>query len=304
MVYSQRGMTDAATSRNRAAFALDGALWRRLARWGSSRPEWFVRVTPPVVGVVTCALAAERRRFVRDNLHRVRGPRGAVRDTVDVARTFVNYASCLAEVLGSGAAHARVPEAVVWGELHVLDAISDGRGLLFATAHTAGWETVGPLLSRDHGLRLMIAAAPERDPRARVIQDGARRAQGLLVAHVGDDPLSALPLARHLRDGGAVALQIDRTPRHQRTRDVALFGSRARIPEGPLRLAALTGAPLVPVFAARTGHRRYVVHLEPPIRVPRVASAAEMDGAAQSLASSLERFVRAQPTQWFHFRDS
>jgi hypothetical protein len=134
-----------------------------------------------------------------------------------------------------------LPEAVVSGELHLLDAISDGRGLLFATAHTAGWETVGPLLSRDHGLRVMIAERPERDPRARVIQDGARKAQGLLVAHVGDDPLSALPLARHLRDGGAVALQIDRSPPQQRARDVALFGARARIPEGPLRLAALTG---------------------------------------------------------------
>jgi KDO2-lipid IV(A) lauroyltransferase len=84
---------------------------------------------------------------------------------------------------------------------------------------------------------------------------------------------------------------------------VTLFGSSARIPEGPLRLAALTGAPLVPVFAARSGHRRYAVHLEPPIRVPRATSAAVLDAAAQSLATSLERFVRAQPTQWFHFRD-
>jgi lauroyl/myristoyl acyltransferase len=285
------------------ALDLDGELWRRLARWGSSRPEWFVRVGPPVVGVVACALAADRRRFVRDNLRRVRGRRGAVRDTADVARTFANYASCLAEVLGSGSARGRLPEAVVWGELHLLDAISDGRGLLFATAHTAGWETVGPLLSRDHGLRVMIAERPERDPRARVIQDGARKAQGLLVAHVGDDPLSALPRARHHRDRGAVALQIDRSPPHQRARDVALFGARARLPEGPLRLAALTGAPLVPIFAARTGHRRYAVHLEAPIRVARAASAAEMDAAAQSLASSLERFVRTQPTQWFHFRD-
>jgi lauroyl/myristoyl acyltransferase len=286
-----------------AVLDLDGELLRRLARWGSSQREWFVRVAPPVVGVVACALAKERRHFVRDNLRRVQGRRGALRDTVDVARTFATYASCLAEVLGAGSTHARLPGAVVKGELNLLDALADGRGLLFATAHTAGWETVGPLLSRDHGLRVMIAEWRERDPQAGVIQDGARKAQGLLVAHVGDHPMSALPLARHLREGGAVALQIDRSPSHQRARDVALFGSRGRIPEGPLRLAALTGAPLLPIFAARTGHRRYVVHLEPPIRVPRAASEAEMNAAAQSLASSLERFVRAQPTQWFHFRD-
>jgi KDO2-lipid IV(A) lauroyltransferase len=285
------------------SLGIDGALWRRLARWGSSGPDWFVRLSPPVVGLVVCALAAERRRFVLRNLHRVRGRAGALRDTADVARTFTTYAACLAEVLGSGSARARLPRAVVRGELHLLDAIAAGRGVLFATAHTAGWETVGPLLSRDHGLRVMIAEQAERDPRARAIQDDARRAHGLLVAHVGDDALSALPLARHLREGGVVALQIDRSPRGQRARDVTLFGAPGRIPEGPLRLAALTGAPIVPIFAARTGHRSYEVHVEPPIRVQRAPDGPELDGAAQKLASSLEGFVRAQPTQWFHFRD-
>ena len=284
------------------SLGLDGELWRRLARWGSSGPEWFVRAAPPVVGVIACALAGERRRFVGENLRRVQGPRGAVREQLDVARTFCNYASCLTEVLGSGSPRGRVPEAVVWGELHLSDALADRRGIVIATAHTAGWESAGPLLSRDHGLRVMIAERAERDPRARAIQDGARTTQGLLVAHVGDDPFSALPLARHLREGGAVALQIDRSPPQQRSREVTLFGARGLVPEGPLRLAALTGAPIVPIFAARTGHKRYLVHVEAPIRVARAAGDAELDAAAQSLAGSLEAFVRARPTQWFHFR--
>jgi KDO2-lipid IV(A) lauroyltransferase len=282
--------------------SIDGELWRSLARWGSSRgPEWFVRLSPPLIGLVACALAAERRRFVAANLRRVRGERGLVRDAVDVARTFATYASCLAEVLGTP---GRMPQAVVRGELHLLDALADGRGALFATGHTAGWETVGPLLARDHGLRVMIAEQAERDERARGIQDAARRAHGVLVAHVGDDPLSALPLARHLREGGVVALQIDRAPAGMRTRTVTMFGMPAHVPEGPLHLAALTGAPLLPVFAARTGHRRYLVEIGRPVRVKRRAEGSELDAAAQSLASSLEQFVRTRPTQWFHFRDA
>jgi lauroyl/myristoyl acyltransferase len=287
----------------RSSLDLEGALWRRLARWGSSQPDWFVRLSPPVVGVVVCALAAERRRFVRANLGRVRGSRGRLRDTVDAARTFATYASCLAEVLGSGSPSGRPPRAVVWGELHLLDALADGRGVIFVTAHTAGWETVGPLLAHDHGLRLMIVEQAERDSRASLIQDDARRTGGLLIAHVGRDPLSALPLARHLSEGGVVALQIDRTPTGQRNRAVRLFGGPGRIPEGPLRLAALTGAPLVPVFASRAGHRRYWVHVEPAVRLARSADDAEMNAAAQTVATAFERFVRAEPTQWFHFRD-
>jgi KDO2-lipid IV(A) lauroyltransferase len=181
------------------------------------------------------------------------------------------------------------------------DALDDGRGVLLVTAHTGGWETAGAILAREWGLRVMIAERAERDAGARAIQDEARRMQGLLVAHVGDDPLSALPLVRHLREGGVVALQIDRVPPGVRARDVTMFGQRGRVPEGPIRLAVLTGAPILPVFAARQGRRRYEVIVGAPIRMPRSASEAELDSTAQRLADSLASFVRTRPTQWFHF---
>jgi lauroyl/myristoyl acyltransferase len=286
------------------SLSLDGPFWRTLALWGSSHgPEWFVRLSPPVVGIVACGIAAERRQRVLSNLRRVRGNRGALRDAIDVARTFATYASCLAETLGARSARGRVPEAVVWGEDHFQDALSAGRGVILATAHTAGWETVGPLLARDKALRVMIAERAEPNEAVRAIHDGARRAHGLLVAHVGDDPISALPLARHLREGGVVALQVDRAPNGLRSRGVTMFGAPARVPEGPLHLAMLTGAPLVPVFAARIAHRRYEVLVHPPIHLGRTATVAEIDAAAQALADAIQGFVVAHPTQWFHFRD-
>lgn len=282
--------------------SLDGELWRRWARWGSARtPEWFARAAPPVVGLFVYALAAEPRRNIGENLRRVRGERGALRDAVDVARTFTAYASCLAEVLRAGERRDQLPRVVVHGERHVLDALAAGRGLVMATAHTGGWESVGGLVSRDLGLRVMIVETAERDPGARAIQDEARRAHGVLVAHVGDDPLSALPLARHLREGGAVAFQIDRTPEGQRRRAVRLFGREGFVPEGPLRLASLTGAPIVPVFAARTGHRRYIVRVAAPVWLDRHATEDALDAAAQTLGDALQAFVRERPTQWFHF---
>jgi KDO2-lipid IV(A) lauroyltransferase len=278
------------------------AFWRKLAQLGATRgPEWFVRYSPPAIGLVACALAGRERRTVAENLRRVRGERGHLRDAIDVAETFTTYASCLAEILGSGSPRGRLPRAVIHGELNVLDAASAGKGVLFATAHTAGWETVGPLLSRDHGLRVMIAEAAEPNAGARAIQDEARRAHGLLVAHVGDDPLSALPLVRHLQAGGVVALQIDRLPGGMRGREVSLFGRRAMIPEGPLRLAMFTGAPLLPIFAARTSYRRYTVVAGRPVRLSRHATDAELGAAAQQLATAMQAFLQEHPTQWFHF---
>jgi KDO2-lipid IV(A) lauroyltransferase len=285
-----------------SALSLDGAFWRRAALWGSSRtPEWFVRAAPPVVGLVVCALAAGPRRRVVQNLALLRGEQGALRDAVDVGSTFVAYASCLAEILGAGSRHGRLPEVLVHGELHAQDALADARGVILATAHTGGWETVGPVLTRELGVRVMIAESPERDAGARAIQDSVRKAQGLLVAHVGDDPLSALPLARHLREGGAVAIQLDRLPAGQRRREIALFDRPGHVPEGPLRLASVTGAPILPVFAARTGHRRYEVHVFPPQRIARAATEPQLDRAAQALGDAMQAFLRAHPTQWFHF---
>lgn len=284
--------------------SLEGPFWRRLARLGSTRgPEWFARVAPPLVGLVVCALAPDARRAIDRSLRRVRGHRGPLRNALDVSRTFATYASCLTDVLRSRSERARLPEAVIWGELHLQDALAEGRGVIFATAHTAGWETVGPLLSRDSGLRVMIVEQAEADATARAIQDHARTVHGLLVAHVSDDPLSVLPLLLHLREGGVLALQVDRVPRPLRSREVTLFGGTARMPEGPLQLARLTGAPILPVFAARAGYRRYEVFMKAPVRLPRTAGDAELDDAAQTLADAMQEFVQRRPTQWFHFRN-
>ena len=281
---------------------LEGSFWRRLAAWGSHGPEWFVRLAPPVIGLVACALAPEPRRAIAANLRRVRGRRGPVREAAEVARTFTTYASCLAEVLGGEPGRRRASGAIVRGELHLEDALALGHGAILVTAHTAGWEVVGALLARDRKIPVMIVEAAEHDAAANDIQDSARSTLGLRVVHVGSDPLSALPLVKHLRDGGTVALQVDRVPRSARAHEVTMFGERAWIPEGPLRLAALTGAPIVPVFVARTGHRRYEVAATPPIRLQRAATAAAFDAAAQELADRLQQFVVAHPTQWFHFR--
>ncbi len=279
---------------------LSGSFWRRAAQWGSQRgPGWFVRYSPPLIGLAICALRPGDRRTIAANLRRVRGRRGPLREGADVAKTFATYAACLSETLGGPSQES---SALVRGELHLSDALALGRGVLIATAHTAGWEAVGTIWARDKQVKVMIVEAAERDAEASAIQDEARRAFGLKVVHVGDDPLSALPLVHHLRDGGAVALQVDRTPASVRARSVRLFGEPARIPEGPLRLSALTGAPIVPVFAERVGYRQYEVTVSPAVRLGRAPTEAELDAAAQELATRLEAFVRARPTQWFHFR--
>ncbi len=281
--------------------AHDGLFWRKLAAWGAQNgPSWWVEHSPAYFGLAAAVLVPQARRTVLANLRRIRGEAGLVRDVKEVGETFTNYAGCLAEVLSNGSKNAQVPEAEVVGQDWLLDVAAKKKGVVIVTIHSGGWETVGPLFSRA-GLKVMMAMEPERDARARALQDDARRASGLLVAHVGGDALDSLPLLRHLQSGGVVALQVDRLPPGLRTHPVRILGAEGAIPLGPLRLAQVSGAPLLPVFCSRIGYRRYRLEALPPIYVARRASPEEIAHAAQTVADAVTAFLRVNPTQWFHF---
>ncbi|HWL87296.1 MAG TPA: lysophospholipid acyltransferase family protein [Polyangiaceae bacterium] len=286
------------------ALAHDGLFWRKLAAWGARHgPEWWVRHSPPFFGLVGALLVPNARRSVLTNLRRIRGDGSVLRDAVEAGQTFATYAGCLAEVLSNGSKNARLPDAELIGRERIFEAAEQKKGIVVVTIHTGGWETVGPFFSH-LGLRVMMVMEPERDSRARELHDDARRASGLLVAHVGVDPLDSLPLLRHLQSGGVVALQVDRVPPGIRTQRVRLLGAPGEIPLGPLRLAQLSGAPMIPIFCSRTGYRRYRLEASPPIFLPRRASGEEVAEAAQKVADAVTAFLRVHPTQWFHFEDT
>jgi KDO2-lipid IV(A) lauroyltransferase len=237
---------------------------------------------------------------VRENLRRIRGTRPPLREALDVAHTFTSFAGTLAEVLAGGSKNARLPHATIGGEAHLRAAIARGKGLIVATAHTAGWDVVGPLLTANEGVDMMVVMEPERAASARALHDAARVAHGVKIAHVGD-PVGALSILRHVQAGGAVAVQLDRIPAGMRTREVRMFGAPARLPEGPLRLAQLARAPIVPAFTTRLGYRRYHIEISAPVDVAPRAPQEDLDTAAQRLADAMEGFLVAHPTQWFRF---
>jgi KDO2-lipid IV(A) lauroyltransferase len=214
---------------------------------------------------------------------------------------FANYASCLAEglLLASGRGYTLKSRSRGVERYHA--AAARGRGILLTTAHTGGWDIAGQILGNVHRGGIVIVMQRERDPEARAIQDEARARAGIKVIHIGDGPLDALPLLAHLRRGAVVAMHIDRMPPGMRGRPVTFLGRPWQAPEGPLALAALSGAPILPVFTRRLGFLEYEAVVSPAISLPRRPTEAERDVAAAQMVGAMERFVRANPTQWFHF---
>jgi len=287
-----------------AYFAHDGLFWRRMAALGAQRfPSWWVRWTPPVFGVAAAVALPRARRAVRSNLERIRGPQPLWRDVLDTTQTFATYAGCLAETLATGSKNDARPDVEIIGREHVRAALAKDRGIIFLTMHTGGWEVAGPLLSAHMHLDVVLVMETERNDGARQIHDRAREIGGVRVVHIGPDPLAALPLVRHLTEKrGAAAMQVDRVPSSGRMLRVRLLDKEGYLPEGPFRLAQLTGAPFVPIFCARRGFRKYVFEAHAAQTLPRRASSAQVDSAAQNIADTMTRFLRAHPTQWFEFR--
>lgn len=280
----------------------DSELWRRAMLAGVAfGPDPWVRYSPPVFGLAFAAALPRQRRVVAENLRQVLGERDRLTEARQIGAVFSCYASCLTEalLLSSGRGYEIAPSAR--GVEHWHDCSADGRGVIIATAHTAGWEVAGPVLRGVHPHDVVVVMRRERDEGARLIHDQARQRAGVKVVHIGDDPMDALTLLGHLRRRAVVAMQIDRVPPGVRSRTVSLFGGPWQVPEGPLALAAASGAPIMPVFTRRLGFMRYEAIATPPIRLPRRPDASALDGAAQRIAQEMERFVRANPTQWFHF---
>lgn len=276
------------------------AFLRRLAWLGAARgPRWLLRYSPPVVGTLALAFSGDARRKVIQNLRTVRGPRGPVRDALDAVVSISSFAGALGESLATGSKNDAAPDARIEGRELLLDALPGP--MIIGTIHSGGWDVLGRLLSTDLSLDVIVVMAREPDRAAEALHDAARAKANLRVVHVGQDALDALPLLRHLKSGGVVAMQLDRAPAGMRTVPVRLFDEESVLPEGPFRLAQMTGAPIVPVFCARKGFRRYEVQIHPPVRLAKDADVGQLRSAANRIAADITAFLRANPSQWFNF---
>lgn len=289
------------------SLAVRGPKSQGLRRWAflgaRYAPRWFVRAAPRLIGAAFALVLPEERRRVRESLRWALGERTAVAEELDIVRTFQNYASCLTESLAAERPDAQQARVLVNGREHVTAALGGGRGAVLVTAHVGPWDAAARLLGAELGVRVALVMEAEPDPGARALHDEVRRRAGVEVFAVGEGPLDGLPVLRHLRGGGVAAFQIDRRAPSGRSLQATLFGRPFAVPEGPFRLAALAGVPLLALFSSRTGYFAYTVEAGPPVECRRPVVEAELETAAREVVGRLEAFIARHPTQWFHFGD-
>jgi KDO2-lipid IV(A) lauroyltransferase len=219
-----------------------------------------------------------------------------------VRRCFRHFGSYIAEALhvqGWGAEDVE-DRVVIHGEHHLGEAASMGKGVVFVSAHIGSPE-VGATLAVLNGFRVTAVTEQVKPDWLMEYVVASRRRMGVALLPAAGAGIS---LIRELRRGGMVAFIVDAGIDRPGSIPVNLFGRQTLFPEGPARLARLTGAPLVFAVAARLPHGRFAVHICPPLLRNSEADAdTDVREKTQQIATYFEGFVRRYPGQWYAFRE-
>lgn len=283
-------------------------LWFPFFRWmtGHLPAVWVARLAR-----ASAERAIWEREHVReaivDNYRRVLGPLDR-RALEDAAQQMITRHSRLWIDLLRYSTRPDLPPATILarriGDGRLLDAHKEGRGGILLTAHVGNFELGGVFL-RELGLTVHAVYAPDPSPVIEAHRTSARQLLGVTGIPVTNSPFAFVPILSALKENAFVAIQGDRDISGTGWR-FPFFGEAASFPVGPFKLAALSGAPLFPVFVLQEDDGRYRTVVEEAIPVDNPPGAEAKEAALRKamglFVAVMERTIRENPTQWYVFR--
>jgi lauroyl/myristoyl acyltransferase len=198
----------------------------------------------------------------------------------------------------AAAVHARMDEGMS-GTAPFFEAIAAGRGVVFAVPHSGNWDAAGVWvvetlrrLGEEPAFTTMAQRLRPESLYRRFLT--YREALGFEVVAAEAGSVAHRALTRRLRGGGVVCLVADRDLTGSGI-EVSFFGESARFPAGPARLAALTGAVLMPAYP-HFSPDGWLVPIAEPVPVDR--SPDSVAKATQAIADAFAHLIAQTPADW------
>lgn len=174
-------------------------------------------------------------------------------------------------------------------------ALAQGRGLMVVTGHLGNWELGGSYVAA-RGVPLEAVARRMENPLFDAYLNETRRRIGMTVIHDAD---AVRRVPRAMREQHVVAFLVDQGAVGLASTWVPFFGRYAKTPRGPAVFALRLGTPLLFACALRQPSGRFVIHFEPvPVESTGTLD-ADVDRIVAAYTSTLERWVRRAPEQYF-----
>lgn len=180
------------------------------------------------------------------------------------------------------------------GKENLAEALSYGRGVVLATAHSGNWELLGAALALNGFPMIAVAQKQTNAEMDRLIND-YRSLVGMHVTY----KTGVREMIKMLTEGKIIGMLMDQDAGKDGI-FVNFFERTASAPRGPAYLARMKSAPIVPAFITENADGTHTVILKKIIWAHQTEQ-REQDiiVTTQQLTAIIEQHIRRQPIEWF-----
>jgi lauroyl/myristoyl acyltransferase len=267
-------------------------------------PLWLSRAFSWVITAMYYPFFLKRRQNYHDNLKHILGKDiSNWRLFTTTFRMCVNYGYYLVDLFRMNDRREQELDSILShaeGYEHVKDAVSRGKGAILLTAHLGNWEMGGIVLSK-LGHPVNIVYFPDGHETVERERTRKRLMRGVKEIRLDPDKISPLEMLRALQNGELVAMQGDKLF-HDSGVKIKFFDADAYFPRGPVLLAMLSGAPILPSFILMDKDARYRIIVEEPIYAETTGD-REKDVRENliKVAAVFEKYIGQYYDQWYCF---
>jgi len=250
------------------------------------------------VSTATYLFSTRIRRGLKENLQVVKGKEHQSGDALELLN---NYGSYLCDFFSlplhraTDTLAARFHQPLDFSPIENI--LKRGRGVILYSIHLGNWEGAAHLIKQQgYPVNFFVY----HDPSEKLDRQLAeyRQSRGLKLRAINRSQSSLKAVLRALAANEVVGILGDRDTLGTGTL-VKFFDREVRLPYGPVGLARVSGAPILPAFVPRQDDR-YRLIFETPLEPPSHKGDAEEDLGRQ-LIGLMEKYIRAYPTQWYNF---
>jgi len=254
-----------------------------------------------VLGHIVYLTWPRGRTYLRENMGYVLG-NGASQKQIDrlAKGSLRNYFRYLADFVCLPAVKPEdIKKRVIfqgWDNLE--GALGEGKGAILVSLHQGNWDLSGAAIAlRNYPLNVVAESFPSA--KLNEFVQRRRREKGMKVIPMEH---GVGRMVQALRRNELLALLID-IPGADKGVAVNFFDAITQVPRGAATLALKTDAKVIPTSLVRLPDNTFVAFIGQYIPFqPSGDLKKDIQALTQSIMSSLEKFVRQYPDQWYMFR--
>jgi lauroyl/myristoyl acyltransferase len=288
--------------RTRSGIGAPSRLGLGIFFWLSAHARWALRLIKPLGVWLAVRSSAGVRDSTAANARRIYG--AGLSDARcrafagQVVGQFYDFVVDVARSRSMTAGQIRQRIESISGREAYLAHRHEGGGAIIVTAHMGSFE-VGLAALADVEPHIHVVFKRDAMGGFEALRRSLHETLGIHEAPIDDGWGTWMRLREALKSNHVVVMQGDRAMPGQKAQRVPVLGGHLMLPLGPVKLAQISGAKIVPVFTVRSPTGRCRVFAEAPIRVdPDAELVNGVHPALLEWGKVIEKFVAEYPEQW------